>query len=70
MKKLLLILLCLPRLLYASFPISSSIVVNAEPSTDSWMPLIISFWLLVIIIPIIIIRFVKKKISKKQELKQ
>ena len=66
MKKLLLILLGLPLVLCASFPISSSIVVNSEPSTDSWLPLIISFWLLVIIIPILIIRFISKRILKNK----
>jgi len=64
MKKLLLILLCLPLIICASFPISSSIVINSEPSNDSWLPLIISFWLLVIIIPILIIRFIRKRILK------
>ena len=66
MKKLLLILLCLPMIVCASFPISSSIVVNSEPSTDSWLPLIISFWLLVIIIPILIIRFIRKRLLKNK----
>jgi len=65
MQKLLLILLCFPIIVFASFPISSSIVVNSEPSTDSWLPLIISFWLLVIIIPILTIRFIRKRIVKK-----
>ncbi len=68
MKKLLLILLCLPMILCASFPTSSSIVVNSEPSTDSWLPLIISFWLLVIIIPILLIRFTRKRILKNKKI--
>ena len=68
MKKIFLILFCLPMILCASFPISSSIVVNSEPSTDSWLPLIISFWLLVIIIPILIIRFIRKRIFKNKKI--
>ncbi len=66
MKKLLLILIALPMILCASFPISSSIVVNSEPSTDSWLPLIITFWLLVISVPILIIRFMRKRILKNK----
>ena len=66
MKKLVAIFLFLPRLVFSSFPAFNSIVVNSEPSTDSWIPLIISFWLLVIIIPILIIRFIRKRILKNK----
>ncbi len=66
MKKLLIILVYLPISLFASFPVSKSMVLNSEPSTDSWIPLIIFFWLLLIMIPIILIRFIIKKINIKK----
>ncbi|MBT4344632.1 MAG: hypothetical protein HOD68_01040 [Flavobacteriales bacterium] len=51
---------------YASFPIDNNIIsANNDPTTDSWIPIIIVFWLLIISIPIIIIRFVMKKFKKK-----
>ena len=51
---------------YASFPIDNNIISpNNDPTTDSWIPIIIVFWLLIISIPIIIIRFMMKKFKKK-----
>ena len=56
----------LTNLSYASFPIYNNIVsANNDPTTDSWIPIIIAFWLLIISIPIIIIRFMMKKFKKK-----
>ena len=69
MKKLLLLLITiitLTNLSYASFPIYNNIIsANNDPTTDSWIPIIIVFWLLIISIPIIIIRFMMKKFKKK-----
>ena len=52
---------------YASFPIDNNISANNDPTTDSWIPIIIVFWLLIIIIPIIIIRFIMKKFKKNKD---
>ena len=53
---------------FASFPIDNSIVsANTDPTTDSWIPIIIVFWLLVIIIPIILIRFVKRSLKRNKD---
>ena len=70
MKKLLLLLIMLITLTnvsYASFPIDNSAVsTNTDPTTDSWIPIAIVFWLLVIIIPIILIRFVKRSLQRNK----
>ena len=60
MKQLVLILIQLFYSLYvlASFPVVSG---ASDPTTDSWNFSIIVFWLLVIIIPIVLIRIIKKK---------
>jgi len=64
MKKLVLLLIIFTTLInisFASFPIDNNIISdNNDPTTDSWIPIIIVFWLLVIIIPIMLIRFVKR----------
>ena len=52
---------------FASFPVVNSITTNADPTTDSWLPIIVVFWLLVIIIPIILIRFVKRNLKRKKD---
>ena len=53
---------------YASFPIDNNIIsANNDPTTDSWIPIIILFWLLVIIIPIIIIRFIKRSLKRNKD---
>ena len=65
MKKLILLLITLitfTNVSYASFPID-----NNDPTTDSWIPIIIVFWLLVIIIPIILIRFVKRNLKRNKD---
>jgi hypothetical protein len=66
MKKTLIILVYFPFSVYASFPVSNSLTGNTDPSTDSWIPLIFAFWLLIIIIPIILIRHI---IIKKNQAK-
>ena len=76
MKKLILLLIALTTLTnvsYASFPVveveQTEIVVsaNTDPTTDSWIPIVIVFWLLVIIIPIILIRFVKRSLKRNKD---
>ena len=71
MKKLLLLLITLITLTnvsYASFPIDNSAVsANNDPTTDSWIPIVIVFWLLVIITPIILIRFVKRSLKRNKD---
>jgi len=66
MKKLVLILIQLFYSLYglASFPVVSR---PSDPTTDSWIPIVIVFWLLVIIIPIILIRFVKRSLKRNKD---
>ena len=69
MKKLILLIITITTLTnmsYASFPIDNNIIsANNDQTTDSWIPIIIVFWLLIISIPIIIIRFIMKKFKKK-----
>ena len=71
MKKLIFLLITLITLInlsYASFPIDNSAVsANTDPTTDSWIPIVIVFWLLVIIMPIILIRFVKRSLKRNKD---
>jgi heme/copper-type cytochrome/quinol oxidase subunit 2 len=71
MKKLIFLLITLITLInvsYASFPIDNSAVSdNNDPTTDSWIPIVIVFWLLVIITPIILIRFVKRSLKRNKD---
>jgi len=71
MKKLILLIITITTLTnmsYASFPIDNNIIsANNDPTTDSWIPIIILFWLLVIIIPIIIIRFIKRSLKRNKD---
>ena len=71
MKKLILFLITIltfTNISYASFPIDNSAVsANTDPTTDSWIPIVIVFWLLVIIIPIILIRFVKRSLKRNKD---
>ena len=71
MKKLVLLLIALTtfaNVSYASFPIDNSAVsANTDPTTDSWIPIVIVFWLLVIIIHIILIRFVKRSLKRNKD---
>ena len=67
MKKLIFLLITLITLInvsYASFPIDNSAV---SANTDSWIPIVIVFWLLVMIIPIILIRFVKRSLKRNKD---
>jgi len=65
---LLMTLITLTNLSYASFPIDNSAVsTNTDPTTDSWIPIVIVFWLLVIITPIILIRFVKRSLKRNKD---
>jgi len=71
MKKLIFLLITLITLTnvsYASFPTDNSAVsANTDPTTDSWIPIVIVFWLLVIIIPIILIRSVKRSLKRNKD---
>ena len=65
---LLIILIILTNVSYASFPIDNSAVsANTDPTTDSWIPIVIVFWLLIIIIPTILIRFVKRSLKRNKD---
>jgi hypothetical protein len=70
MKKLILLLITLTTLTnvsYASFPIAKSVIsVNYDPTTDSWIPIIIAFWSLLIIILVILIRIIKRLFNKNK----
>ena len=53
---------------YASFPIDNNIIsVNLDPTTDSWILIIILFWSLVIIIPILMYKLYKKNSQKNKD---
>ena len=70
MKKLLLLIITITtftNVSYASFPIDNNISANNDPTTDSWIPIVILFWLLAIIIPIIIIRFIKRSLKRNKD---
>jgi len=71
MKKLLLLLITLTtftNVSYASFPISKNVIsVNSDPTTDSWIPIIIAFWLLLIIVSVILIRIIKRGFNKNKD---
>ena len=71
MKKLIFLLITLIALInvsYASFPIDNSAVsANTDPIIDSWIPIVIVFWWLVIITPIILIRFVKRSLKRNKD---
>jgi len=70
MKKLILLLITISSLThvsYASFPITKSVIsVNYDPTTDSWIPIIIAFWSLLIIILVILIRIIKRLFNKNK----
>ena len=70
MKKLILLLITISSLIhvsYASFPIEKSeISVNYDPTTDSWIPIIIAFWSLLIIILMILARIIKRLFNKNK----
>ena len=70
MKKLILLLITISSLIhvsYASFPIAKSeISVNYDPTTDSWIPIIIAFWSLLIIILMILVRIIKILFNKNK----
>lgn len=70
MKKLILLLITISSLIhvsYASFPIEKSeISVNYDPTTDSWIPIIIAFWSLIIIILMILVRIIKRLFNKNK----
>ena len=70
MKKLILLLITISSLThvsYASFPIAKSVIsVNYDPTTDSWIPIIIAFWSLLIIILVILIRIIKRLFNKNK----
>ena len=51
--------------LFTSFPIHEKVNLNSDPSTDSWLPLILIFWLSVLLIPITLIRIIRKLSVKK-----
>ena len=66
MKKLILFfLVAFNNFIYASFPVYDSIeIINTDPTTDSWIPIIILFWLLVLSIPFLVVRFIKKNVNR------
>ena len=70
MKKFLLLVITLTtftNVSYASFPIAKSVIsVNYDPTTDSWIPIIIAFWSLLIIILVILIRIIKRLFNKNK----
>ena len=49
---------------FASFPVDNR---SSDPTTDSWNLIIIVFWLLVIAIPIVLIRLIKKLLQRNKE---
>ncbi len=71
MKKSILLIITitiLSNLSYASFPIDNNIIsANHDPTTDSWIPIIMLFWSLVIIIPILMYKLYKKNFKKNKD---
>ena len=71
MRRLILLLIIFISLInqsFASFPIDKNVITsNNDPTTDSWMPIIIVFWLLILIIPIFLIRFAKRTLKRKKD---
>ena len=69
-KKLILLIITLTsftNVSYASFPIAKSVKsVNYDPTTDSWIPIIIAFWSLIIIILMILVRIIKRFFNKNK----
>ena len=69
MKKLILLLITLTTFVnvsYASFPISTgSVNEKLDPTTDSWIPIIIAFWSIVILLVVLIIKLFRRGIKKE-----
>ena len=69
MKKLILLLITLTTFVnasYASFPISiGSVNEKLDPTTDSWIPIIIAFWSIVILLVVLIIKLFRRGIKKE-----
>ena len=50
---------------FASFPIDNDVVgSNNDPTTDSWIPIVIALWLLILTILILLIRLVKRSLKR------